>query len=68
MKKTSPIIPILIYILFLLILFIIKPSLLFDKNGIIKNYNPKSLITLDLIYPLIALLSYYLYLIILILI
>jgi len=62
------IIPILLYLIILIILFIIKPSLLFDKNGIIKNYNPKSLITLDLIYPLIALLSYYLYLIILILI
>ncbi len=68
MNRTSPIIPILIYILILLILFIIKPSLLFDNNGIIKTYNSKSLITLDLIYPILAILSYYFYLIILILI
>ena len=68
MKSRIPIIPILIYILILLILFIIKPPLLFDNNGTLRTYNPKSLITLDLIYPILALLSYYLYLIILILI
>ena len=58
------IIPILIYILILLILFIIKPSILFDKNGNIRTYNSKSMITLDLIYPIIALISYYIYLLI----
>jgi hypothetical protein len=58
------IIPILIYILFLLILFILKPSILFDNNGTLKTYNSKSMITLELIYPIIAILSYYLYLLI----
>lgn len=57
-------IPILIYILILLLLFILKPSIMFHTNGTIKNYNGKSLITLDIIYPIIAILSYYIYLII----
>jgi len=57
------IIPILIYILILLILFILKPSIMFDSKGNIKTYNPKSLITLDIIYPILAVFSYYLFLI-----
>ena len=32
---------------------------MFDLNGNIKKYNSKSLLTLDIIYPFIALLSYY---------
>jgi hypothetical protein len=59
-----PIIPILIYIFIIVLLFIIKPSLLFDNNGNMLTYNPKAMITLDIIYPIIALLSYYFYLII----
>jgi len=58
------IIPILIYILILLLLFILKPSMLFDKNGNIKTYNSKSMITLDIIHPIIAILSFYIYLLI----
>jgi len=58
------IIPILIYILILLVLFILKPSIMFDNNGNIKSYNSKSLMTIDIIYPILAVLSYYLYLII----
>jgi hypothetical protein len=58
------IIPILIYILCLLIIFIIKPSIFFDKNGNIKNYNSKAMITIDLIYPILAIISYYIYIII----
>jgi len=57
-------IPILIYILILLILFILKPSIMFDKYGTIKTYNGKTMITLDIIYPILAILSYYIYLII----
>ena len=57
-------IPILIYILFLLLLFILKPSIMFHKNGTIKTYNGKTMITLDIIYPILAILSYYIYLII----
>jgi hypothetical protein len=52
-------IAILIYILILLLIFLLKPSIMFDSNGNIKTYTPKSLITLDIVYPLIALLSYY---------
>lgn len=64
MSSFVPIIPILIYISILLLLFIIKPPLLFDNNGIMMTYNPKAMITLDIIYPIIAVLSYYFYMII----
>jgi hypothetical protein len=60
---SSVTIPILIYISIILILFITKPSLLFDNYGNLRTYNPKSMITLDIIYPIIALLSYYMFLI-----
>lgn len=52
-------IAILIYILVLLIIFLLKPSIMFDLNGNIKTYTSKSLLTIDIIYPFIALLSYY---------
>ena len=52
-------IAILIYILILLIIFLLKPSIMFDLNGNIKTYTSKSLLTIDIIYPFIALLSYY---------
>ena len=52
-------IAILIYILILLLIFLLKPSIMFDSNGNIKTYTTKSLITLDIIYPLISILSYY---------
>lgn len=52
-------IAILIYILIILLLFLLKPSFMFDLNGNIKTYNSKSLLTLDIIYPFIALLCYY---------
>lgn len=55
---------ILLYILILLLIFLIKPSIMFDLNGNIKTYTPKSLLTLDIIYPIIALLSYYIILVI----
>jgi len=58
------IIPILIYILCLLIIFIIKPSIFFDNYGNIRTYNSKSMITIDIIYPIIAVISYYIYIII----
>ncbi len=37
---------------------------MFDLHGNIKTYNSKSLLTLDIIYPIIALLSYYIVLVI----
>ena len=57
-------IPVLIYILILLLLFIFKPSIMFDINGNIKNYSGKSMLTLDLIFPFFAIISYYIYLVI----
>jgi hypothetical protein len=59
-----PIIPILIYIFIIVLIFTFKPPLLFDNNGNMLTYNPKAMITLDIIYPIIAILSYYFYLII----
>jgi len=64
MSSFIPIIPILIYIIIIIFIFIFKPSLLFDNYGNMITYNPKSMITLDIIYPIIAILSYYIYLII----
>lgn len=58
------IIPILIYIIIIILIFIVKPSLMFDKKGNIMTYNSNTMITLDLIYPILALISYYIYLII----
>jgi hypothetical protein len=57
-------ISILLYILVLLLLYLFKPSIMFDLYGNIKQYNSKSLMTLDIIYPIIALLSYYFILVI----
>ena len=37
---------------------------MFDIHGNIKTYNSKSLLTLDIIYPIIALLCYYSFLVI----
>lgn len=37
---------------------------MFNSNGLIKTYNENSLLTLDLIYPILAIISYYIYLII----
>jgi hypothetical protein len=55
---------ILLYILIILLIFLLKPSIMFDGHGNIKNYTPKSLMTLDIIYPFIALLCYYFILVI----
>ena len=37
---------------------------MFDTSGNIKTYNANSSLTLDLMYPIIAILSYYIFLII----
>ena len=37
---------------------------MFDIYGNIKTYNSKSLLTLDIIYPIIAILSYFIILVI----
>jgi hypothetical protein len=57
---------ILIYITLLLLLFLIKPSLLFDENGNIKNFgfesnNNKSLLSIEILIPILAIISYIIY-------
>lgn len=37
---------------------------MFDTNGNIKTYNSTSLITIDIMYPILAVLSFYIYLVI----
>lgn len=55
---------ILIYILILMILFYLKPSIMFDYKGNIKTYTPNSILTLDILYPFLAILSYYIFFVI----
>jgi hypothetical protein len=55
---------ILLYISLLLLIFLFKPSFMFDINGNFKTYNSKSLLTLDIVYPVLALLSYFIVLVI----
>ena len=55
---------ILLYISLLLLIFIFKPSFMFDINGNFKTYNSKSLLTLDIVYPILALLCYFIVLVI----
>jgi hypothetical protein len=52
-----PIIPILIYIFIIVLIFIIKPPMLFDNYGNMLTYNPNAMITLDIIYQIIAIIS-----------
>lgn len=37
---------------------------MFDNYGNLKTYSGKSMITLDLIYPIFAIISFYIYLVI----
>ena len=37
---------------------------MFDINGNFKTYNSKSLLTLDIVYPILALLCYFIVLVI----
>ena len=55
---------ILLYISLLLLIFLFKQSFMFDIYGNFKTYNSKSLLTLDIIYPVIALLCYFIVLVI----
>jgi len=50
---------VLLYIFILLLLFLIKPSIMFDIYGNVKTHTSNSLLTLDLIFPILALLCYY---------
>ena len=56
----------MIYITLLLLLFSIKPSLLFDSNGDIKHYNYEKniIISIELILPILIIISFIIYMII----
>ena len=57
---------VMIYITLLLLLFILKPSLLFDSNGDIKHYNYEKniIISIELILPILIIISFIIYMII----
>lgn len=57
---------VMIYITLLLLLFIIKPSILFDNNGDIKHYNYEKniIISIELILPILIIISFIIYMII----
>lgn len=51
---------ILIFTVIILLLFLLKPSLMFDVGGNLKSFNINdSLITMDITVPIIAILSYF---------
>ena len=56
----------MIYITLLLLLFTFKPSLLFDSNGDIKHYNYEKniIISIELILPILIIISFIIYMII----
>lgn len=56
----------MIYITILLLLFALKPSLLFDGNGDIKHYNYEKniIISIELILPILIIISFIIYMII----
>ena len=56
----------MIYISLLLLLFTIKPFLLFDNNGDIKHYNyeKNNIISIEIILPILIIISFIIYMII----
>jgi hypothetical protein len=56
----------MIYITLLLLLFIIKHYLLFDKNGEIKHYNYEKnvIVSIELILPILIIISFIIYIMI----
>lgn len=56
----------MIYISLLLLLFTIKPFLLFDNNGDIKHYNyeKNNIISIEIILPIFIIISFIIYMII----
>jgi len=57
---------VMIYITLLLLLFTIKPFLLFDNNGDIKHYNyeKNNIISIEIILPILIIISFIIYMII----
>ena len=56
----------MLYITLLLLLFAIKPFLLFDNNGDIKHYNyeKNNIISIEIILPILIIISFIIYMII----
>ena len=51
---------ILLFSFFILIIFLFKPSLMFDANGNLKKFDiHDSIITIEIAIPIIAILSYF---------
>jgi hypothetical protein len=55
---------ILLYITLVFLIFIIKPSMMFDANGNLKHYDynntsETSLLTIEIVLPFLALLCYF---------
>jgi|MDSW01.1.fsa_nt_gb uncharacterized membrane protein len=60
---------ILIYIILILLIFLNKPSIMFDHNGNIKHFGYsndndmlKSLLSIEIVIPILVILSYIIYL------
>jgi hypothetical protein len=60
---------ILIYIILVLTIFLFKPSMMFDHDGNIKQFgynnenNMSSLLSIEIVLPLLIIISYILYLV-----
>jgi hypothetical protein len=60
---------ILIYIILVLTIFLFKPSMMFDHDGNIKHFgynnenNMSSLLSIEIVLPLLIIISYILYLV-----
>jgi hypothetical protein len=67
-RKSTLIVTILIYILLVGLLFIIQPAMMFDKDGNLKDFdfanNDATLIPLILALPLLAIIVYFLVLVV----
>jgi len=61
---TTIIIAIFIFTVCMSVIFLLKPSLLFDVGGNLKSFNINdSMITIEIVTPIIAILSYFIALI-----
>lgn len=53
-------ISVLLFSVFILLIFLFKPSLMFDANGNFKKFDIRdSIITIEIAVPIIAILSYF---------
>ena len=55
---------IILYITLVILIFIIKPSMMFDTGGVLKHFDYEnssdtSLLTVEIVLPFLALISYF---------